>query len=410
MKDNSATITATYRIVTQMFCAGVDQQSAELRLASFKGALRFWWRTLMAGKFGNDINRLYTAEASLFGATEPGFGQSKVRLRLRNVELAKIVSPPEIFERGSLLGTHYLGYGLMEAFASRKKGTEAGQLTRGMIPSGRFTVDCRCSREASAEQVEQMKAALVLLGTFGGLGSRSRKGFGSLTLTSLQQRGEKMDLGDSVEDRIRQIDFSNLDLSHWTAWNRESRIVVVQSPQTLRPVDLLDAIGREQVHFRSWGRDGKVLGKPSERNFPDDHDLSKGQTVRSDYPHRVAFGLPHNYGKGVSNSVVPAQHERRGSPLFMHIDQFDANDNPTAVLGFLPAEFLSEREPIKSFGRNRTLSMEESFWFPIHAYLDRLISDGTKPRERSGYDQFPDDSTWWKKQNERLDAKEIQIG
>ncbi|HID77150.1 MAG TPA: type III-B CRISPR module RAMP protein Cmr1, partial [Planctomycetaceae bacterium] len=41
---------ATYRIVTPMFCAGADEQRAELRLPSFKGALRFWWRSLMWGQ------------------------------------------------------------------------------------------------------------------------------------------------------------------------------------------------------------------------------------------------------------------------------------------------------------------------------------------------------------------------
>ena len=39
-------IEATYRVVTPMFCGGAGAGSAELRMPSFKGVLRFWWRAL----------------------------------------------------------------------------------------------------------------------------------------------------------------------------------------------------------------------------------------------------------------------------------------------------------------------------------------------------------------------------
>ena len=46
------TIEATYRINTPMFIAGAEQdKEAELRLPSFKGALRFWWRALAYGRY-----------------------------------------------------------------------------------------------------------------------------------------------------------------------------------------------------------------------------------------------------------------------------------------------------------------------------------------------------------------------
>lgn len=41
------TIEADYRAVTPVFCSGADpNKDAELRLSSFKGILRFWWRAL----------------------------------------------------------------------------------------------------------------------------------------------------------------------------------------------------------------------------------------------------------------------------------------------------------------------------------------------------------------------------
>ena len=44
--------TLHYRIVTPMFLGGENQQAdaTQFRNASFKGALRFWWRALNWGR------------------------------------------------------------------------------------------------------------------------------------------------------------------------------------------------------------------------------------------------------------------------------------------------------------------------------------------------------------------------
>ncbi len=422
MTVKPTTITATYRIVTPMFCSGANQQSAELRLASFKGALRFWWRTLMAGKFGNDIDALHRAEASLFGSSEREFGQSKVRLRLRNVQLAPQVNPPEIFERGVLLGTHYLGYGLMEAYENKKKGKKAGQLTRGMIPFGSFSVDCRVSGGATDEQIEHIKASLTLLGTLGGLGSRSRKGFGSLTLTQLSIEESPLVLVDDPATRLANIlavTKLSTNLSEWTSWSdsKHCRIVRVKSEQVSANA-LLDAVGREQAFFRSWGSNNqgklsehRTLGIPSEQNFEFDHHLFK-KKVSGNYPHRIAFGLPHNYGKFDDQHVSTANKklDRRASPLFIHIHQTSQEAAPSALLVFLPSRFLPADEEVSAFGKRSKVKDAEPLWYPVHGFLDRMISDGSKPDERPGYELFPDDSTWWKKQNQSLNATEVKFG
>ena len=72
--SKATTIEATYRIVTPMFCSGADQKSAELRVPSFKGALRFWWRSLMWGRVSR-VEDLQQKEAALFGASEQKTGQ-----------------------------------------------------------------------------------------------------------------------------------------------------------------------------------------------------------------------------------------------------------------------------------------------------------------------------------------------
>ena len=410
MPNKPTTITATYRLATPMFCSGADQRSAELRLPSFKGALRFWWRSLMAGEVKGDHNELRKQEAELFGASDQNTGQSKVRLRIVEQKLVRVASPPEVFENGRLAGAHYLGYGVMEAFASRKKGTKAGQLTRAMIGGGSFSVECRFTRFATEDQIDQVRRAMILLGTVGGLGSKSRKGYGSLTIETLTVGPHGENLLASPGDRLKDClgeSARYAELPAWTAWSKHSR-VITGSTDTGRTVELLDVIGREEVHFRSWGRNGMVLAQPSEKNFPVDHDLSKGHRRDPGYPYRLAFGLPHNYGKGDQNSVQPEKHDRRASPLFIHIDQPDERQKPTVLVTFLPSNILPVGEKVRAFGDSVDLNTSQTLWFPIHAFLDRLIGNDQRPPTRPGFEKFPSDSQWWQKRTS-INAQEVYL-
>ena len=150
------------------------------------------------------------------------------------------------------------------------------------------------------------------------------------------------------------------------------------------PVELLDLVGRELVRYRSWGRNGKILGGkvPSERNFKDDHDLmDESRSGPPIHPRRISFGLPHNYYFARLNPsfrrVGPYDRhlDRRASPLFIHIHE--CGDSPVAILSFLPARFLPEGRSHISVQRRKVEKVEqkteEELYRPIHAFLDRLL-------------------------------------
>ena len=127
-------IEATYRVVTPMFCAGANPGKAELRLPSFKGVLRFWWRALAWSRLDGNLEEIRRQEDALFGST--GEGQSRVSMRLAidpnppRVRTDEVLTVSESDGRVVGEGARYLGYGVMHAFASRKTNTKAGQLTR----------------------------------------------------------------------------------------------------------------------------------------------------------------------------------------------------------------------------------------------------------------------------------------
>ena len=131
----------------------------------------------------------------LFGSA--GGGQSRVVLRLippgdlNPIEVDRVLTPSPTDSRPVGEGARYLGYGVMEAYGSGKKNTKDGQLTRACLrPPFDFTVQMRARVECEP-QLKDLTDALIAVGTLGGMGARSRKGYGSLVLQSLRVNDEE---------------------------------------------------------------------------------------------------------------------------------------------------------------------------------------------------------------------------
>ena len=386
-------IEATYRVVTPLFCGGAEpKKSAELRLASFKGVLRFWWRALEWSRCGGDLEGIRKREDALFGSA--GGGQSCVSMRLnpdcapRKIHADQVLT---VSQRGGSTvgeGARYLGYGVMKTFGSQR-----GQLTRACLRSPfEFTVqlrlrDHRWNEEESKYALASLRDVLICLGTHGGMGAKSRKGYGSLVIRSLTVDGEPgwrlpqsmNDLREALADLRRRHHAAGQP--EYTAVSEQARQVLVSSDKR-EPLELLDLLGREFMRYRSWGRGGRVLGQDSEKKFKGDHDLMKTDWRRRDrHPRRIAFGLPHNYGKPEHLQIGPCDPglDRRASPLFIHIHE--CGDRPVAVLSFLPARFLPEGKSDISVGGKRVRQAPEAdLYRPIHQFLDRLL-DPDKRKE-----------------------------
>ena len=83
------------------------------------------------------------------------------------------------------------------------------------------------------------------------------------------------------------------------------------------------------------------------------------------------FGLPHNYfskeeNKVMSENVIGSTHDRRASPLFVHVHECSPN-NYVLITLILRSEFLSPEEKIKAGDREVSQIIE---WQVIDDFLD----------------------------------------
>ncbi len=343
-------IKATYRVNTPLFMSGSDIEKAELRAPSIKGVLRFWFR---ATACSNDFTEVKKAEQCLFGSTDTGQGKFLIRVNSNNLKTCKRG------EHWKQAGSAYLGYGVINWDGkARKVLTTSSYISPGTV----FTVELIFRPSASLEDLESIKRSLIALGLFGGLGARSRRGFGSVSLESLlvdeQEKWKKpnsrAELLEQINKFIAGLGSLPADLPEYSAFSKNSRVAIVLEDEN--SLNLLNTLGEEMMRYRSYGRvfgddtEHKVLGKKAEQNFAADHDLilnfaRTGQATA--HPERLVFGLPHNYyfSNKIKVDVNAENFERRASPLLMHIHAL--KDGYTAVLTLLPASFLPGEEKIK---------------------------------------------------------------
>lgn len=354
-------LVAKFRVVTPLFMSGSDKNKAELRVPSIKGVLRFWWRALALGRLGS-VEKVREEESRIFGSAGNDVRQAKVHLRLKlPKDIDQYKDQILKYADGQPVGpgARYLGYGVVEAVPSRKRNTREGQVLRSCL---KYPFDGVLSilikNDTSEEDINSVVSALIAMGLFGGLGSRSRKGYGSLNLLELKLRDEAIyKMPKDIEELKKRIGSFFKDhvisaypgLPPYTAYSKSTRVYIAES--SADPLRLLNSVGEAMQLYRSWGRNGMVNGKPAERNFKGDHDLA-GKAIETDvetHPQRAVFGLPHNYYFSIHQAKVdvkPSRLERRASPMFIHIHEL-GNRQYVVVVTIMPAVFLPSAERMR---------------------------------------------------------------
>ncbi|MBW2609540.1 MAG: type III-B CRISPR module RAMP protein Cmr1 [Deltaproteobacteria bacterium] len=166
-------------IITPLFLGGADPKKAELRVPSIKGALRFWWRALYGSE---NLADMKSQEAEIFGSIAK---KASFSLHIKDTQNANSVLadlPQGIKVPTTSKGRtfkisiiEYLAYGLCEYNKQFKRNI----YVKEHIPAGsRFKIVLRFYDNFKKDEILNSFKVLI---NFGGLGSRSRNGFGSIS-------------------------------------------------------------------------------------------------------------------------------------------------------------------------------------------------------------------------------------
>ena len=179
--------------ITPMLLFGADGETPELRSPSLKGLMRFWWRAI----HGNyDLPKLKEIEANIFGGVQAQATRSTFRVRFLESD-----TNYSDFIEGFPIVPHKSGFS--------KNGFKVGFPFKILIQF----------RENEHWKIEHCKDLFLLTSILGGIGNRSRRGFGAFKVLNINgNKYEPVLSKKGIKQLIRQIN-SNFSIKNSLANN-----------------------------------------------------------------------------------------------------------------------------------------------------------------------------------------------
>ncbi len=175
-------------MITPMFMSGENQAKFELRPPSLKGAMRFWWRACYWGHHTDSeklMERMKEKEGKIFGTASDKGRKSGFFIRIvKNNNIQETIAPfPEHPVKAQSGGRTF---NILEYLAYGTYGYQRGKgnvFNRGYIPADSvFSVILNISDETVEKDVIN---SFYFLSVFGGLGAKSRNGFGNFVIEKI---------------------------------------------------------------------------------------------------------------------------------------------------------------------------------------------------------------------------------
>lgn len=211
------------RIITPTFLHGISKNVVEFREASFKGALRYWWRAITGW---TETSEMYKRECELFGDSNDIKGKSPVRIKIEAVE--------------EIQGHYYL---LPHKDNARMK---------AFMPGSKYIIHL-FSKENIELYNSIMQAAIIM----GGVGKRSRRGFGSSVIESIDGQAVGM---DPLEIGIKYLLNRICDKETYRIKSGHRTIERISSSDFLYPVIKSIEIGKSYSSYNSLLKNISIAG------------------------------------------------------------------------------------------------------------------------------------------------------
>ena len=385
--------TREYELITPLFGGGTETQKADpvsvIRVPSIRGQLRFWWRAIRGGQFSS-IAEMKKIEDLIWGSTET---PSAVIIELKTVEEAKSTNEkhkiPFTVEkyqnrrgedkytvRNSPKIAPYATFPLLPDKNQRK---QAGWTSAPVRIGLKFKIEIRHPETVPVKNGkeidlnDEVSATLWAWETFGGIGARTRRGFGAIRLCSVDGKENTLLSFDALKQDVEKKfnkHFANersfvgvpqlsreslpkvFDLTEQVNKEIKERVRQAQGEgHQLQPIkaDYIEESWKYLIkrlsEFRQQRNPGTQRNRPGRSKWPEPERIREltGQRYNQPPNHhqpiepkleefpRAAFGLPivfqfqqasgRNPNDGNSDPrktiLQPTDHERLSSPLIL---------------------------------------------------------------------------------------------
>jgi CRISPR-associated protein Cmr1 len=200
-----------YKLITPLFGGGVEPNRADsitiVRGTEVRGQLRFWWRATRGGQFNGSLDKMRRREEEIWGgiAAKDKPRPSQVSIYMQCLSSGILDHPfevvagkrgrPIVRPRQTSFVPPYAAFSLQPEKENARIGMETDSVRVGV----EFTLEI-CYPGNLKQDVQ---AALWAWETFGGLGARTRRGFGALQLVSIDDESVTALARDQVEIWLR---------------------------------------------------------------------------------------------------------------------------------------------------------------------------------------------------------------
>ncbi|EKO3657855.1 type III-B CRISPR module RAMP protein Cmr1 [Vibrio metschnikovii] len=312
-------------LVTPMYGGGVKAGEVDndmpIRASAIRGQLRFWWRIACGVK---DPEVMRENEEAMWGgiSDKAKASQVQVRVKCKNVSMSYLVSSKKL----AASGVKYVLGAADEA---------------NCLPSGyNFVLEIRYKDDITSDQIKQVKESLRWWSSFGGVGAKTRRGFGAV-----------------VVDSIKTIDATEVET------------IGGKIALTKQSSDSAEDIWKKATELLYKFRQGKELGRnegqgnrPGRSRWPEPDQLrrmSNKHKANHEPEHkagnvfpRAAFGLPiifdfndRSRTEPITMSLLPKDAQRMASPLIIRPYKNGAQWRAAALL--LPTWQTALHEPLE---------------------------------------------------------------
>lgn len=331
----------SFRVITPMHGGGITSKQAAkpfdpvtpIRVASIRGQLRFWWRACGRPEPLADLGQLHDQESAIWGSTTL---PSPTAITVHRQPAAP--QPYAVFKVGDRgrysaeKGMTELAYGAFPLKPPDGSGEQPGTLHD--FRASTFTLEIRGRNDHLADLILALQAWVL----FGGLGGRTRRGFGAI------EHCPQSNSGDTVDPPLHvpapQVFLDRLARRHTLPG--VPSLVGAKLKLSRTSHDKPEAAWKNAVGALQKLRQHPGLGRNpgSQQNRPGRSRWPEPDAIRSllpaprgtSYTHkplpgarkfpRAAFGLPIIFhfstpGDPTDTTLTPVNHERLASPLIL---------------------------------------------------------------------------------------------